>query len=207
MELFKSIVGSHMWGMNRPDSDIDYNTVWLAPSVDILLGKQIKGKFVQENKIDTTYYELGDVVNQLIKGNVNYIWMVASPVVEFEHDSSKRALYQIFVENMSKAPYHSIMGMSKHNLYHFIERGDRESALYKKKLNVIGRTLQFGINMLLYEKILFEKTQIKTREELDLLVIRLNEAYKGSILPENPNPEPFHKYLLKWRMYDLEYET
>ncbi len=206
-ELFKVVVGSHMWKMERPDSDIDYNIIYLAPTTDILVGKTIRGKFVQEGKTDTTYYELGEVVQQLIKGNVNYIWMVSSPIVEFEHAAAKRKLYQIFTENLSCASYHSIMGMAKHNLYHFIELGDRDSDIYKKKLNVIGRTLQFGINLLLYGKVLFEKTAITKREELDTLVIRLNEAYTSSPLPEKTNEEPFLEYLLEYRLGDLEEES
>jgi len=81
---------------------------------------------------------------------------------------------------------------------------DRESLLFKKKLNVIGRTLKFGINLLLWHKAMFEKVDIKDEKELYDLKNELDKAYVNCTLPEKPNPEPFEKYLIKWRLHKLK---
>lgn len=215
-KLFTTVIGSHMWGMEHPDSDLDYAIIYIADSKDILLGKHIRGKQVQDDFVDRTYYELGHFISNLLKGNCNFMWAVMSPIIEYEYKTSLRELREITSRNLAKNCYNSISGLAKHNIYHFItgERHDktpkreidRESLLYKKKLNVIGRTLKFGINLLTWEKCLFEKVNIKNEEELWDLKNKLNEAYKNSTLPEKPDKEPFEKYLVKWRLHKMKKE-
>lgn len=213
-ELFTTIIGSHIWNMQREDSDVDYATVYLADSKDVLLGKKIKGKQKQDEEKDITYYELGHFISNLVKGNVNFIWAVMSPLVVGEYKSALRELREITSTNLSKNCFYSINGLAKHNIHHFIT-GERQwntqsreidpnSLIYKKKLNVIGRTLKFGINLLTWEKCMFEKVDIKKEEELWDLKNKLNEAFKNSSLPEKPDKEPFEKYLIKWRLYKLK---
>ena len=204
LELFRTNVGSHMWKMNRPDSDVDMCVVYMMNSKDNLLGKHIRGKQTQEGEIDTVYYELGHMINHLIKGNVNFIWAVMSPIKIQEYKSSLRELREIVMTNLSKNCFNSINGLTKHNIHHFIDKGDRYSKLYQKKLNVIGRTLKFGINLLTWERCLFDKSDIKTDDELWDLKNKLNEAYKNSSLPEKTEREPFEKYLIKWRLHKMK---
>lgn len=231
-ELFTTVIGSHMWNMQHPDSDIDYATIYMADSRDILLSKNIKGKQVQDDFVDRTYYELGHFISNLLKGNVNFIWAVMSPLIEKEYKTSLRELREITSRNLAKNCFYSINGLAKHNIYHFItgtksttidvgyitekkmaknwtsksREIDRESALYKKKLNVIGRTLKFGINLLTWGKCMFQKVDIKTEEELWELKTKLNEAFKNSMLPEKPDKEPFEKYLIKYRLHKMKKE-
>lgn len=215
-ELFTTIVGSHMWSMERSDSDIDYATIYMQNSKDTLLGKHVRGKQTQEENLDTTYYELGHFVSNLLKGNCNFLWAVMSPIIEKEHKTALRELREITSTNLAKNCFYSINGLAKHNIYHFISAVkhdkapvreiDRESVLYKKKLNVIGRTLKFGINLLTWGKCMFQKVDIKTEEELGELKSKLNEAYKNSMLPEKPDKEPFEKFVIKYRVYKMKKE-
>jgi len=216
LKLFTTIVGSHMWGMERSDSDIDYATIYVANSKDILLNKQIRGKQIQNDKVDETYYELGHFISNLLKGNVNFLWAVMSPLVENEYKTSLRELREITSINIAKNCFYSINGLAKHNIYHFItgtkkwtsknREIDRESLLYKKKLNVIGRTLKFGINLLTWEKCLFEKVNIETEDELWELKNQLTEAYKNSMLKEEPDKKSFETYVIKWRLHKMKKE-
>lgn len=224
-ELFTTIIGSHMWGMERPDSDFDYSTVYMIESENVLLGKNIRGKQKKDGIDDITYYELLPFIENLIKMNCNYLWGVMSPIIKYEYKNALRELREITSTNLAKNAFFSINGMAKHNIYHFItglrnKEGaddtvnkrwtsksreiDPNSVIYKKKLNVIGRSLKFGINLLTWEKCLFEKVNIKTEEELYDLKNKLNEAFKNSSLPEKPDKEPFEKYLIKWRLYKLK---
>ena len=199
-ELFTTIVGSHMWKMNTPFSDIDRATVYMMGSKDFLLGKKIIGKqiFDEESNIDTTFYELNHVIHYLLKGNVNFIWAVMSPIVVNDHQSSLKELKGIVGSNVAKNCFHSINGLAKHNIYHYIEKKDNPSY---KKINVIGRTLQFGINVLTWGKYMFEKTDFESVKELYELKDRLNEAYKNSMLPRL-----YENYLIKWRIKRMKKE-
>ncbi len=85
--LFVSCVGSHMWGMQSPESDIDLVMIYIAPTKRILRGERIPPTIRQEiaarggEVYDTLGWEIGHLINQLIKGNVNAIWYVTSPLI------------------------------------------------------------------------------------------------------------------------------
>lgn len=82
VELFTTNVGSHMWSMNTPDSDLDLFVCYLAPSKDFLLGKTHRGghhSIVNGN--DRTSYELGHVVDMIAKNNFNFLTGVMSPII------------------------------------------------------------------------------------------------------------------------------
>lgn len=204
LKLFTTNVGSHMWQMNHEKSDSDLHSVFMMDSKDFMLGKKKKGKFTQKDSVDTTCTELNQTINQLLKGNVNYLWAVMSPIFVEEYKSALRELREIVSSNLAKNCFHSINGLAKHNIYHFVTKGDRYSDKYKKKLNVIGRSLKFGIGILTWGKCLFEKVDIKSEEELWSLKDRLNASYNNSALPDKPDPEPFEKYLIKWRLYKMK---
>ena len=204
LELFRTNIGSHMWGMEHPKSDIDMAVVYAMDSRDWIIGKKPRGKQVQDGMEDTTFYELDVFITHLLKGNCNYLWAIMSPIMFSKYKSAFVELRQIVATNIAKNCYYSIDGMSRHNIYHFIECGDRYSLKYKKKLNLIGRTLKFGINALLWGKYMFQKTDIKSEEELYDLKIALNNAFLNSTLPEKPDPKPFHDYLVKWRLIKMK---
>ena len=84
--LFISCVGSHMWGMQNEESDIDLVMIYIAPTRSILRGERIPSTIRQEiaarggEIYDTLGWEIGHLINQLIKGNVNAIWYATSPL-------------------------------------------------------------------------------------------------------------------------------
>lgn len=206
LELFRTQIGSQMWKMDHENSDTDIAIVYMTNSRDFLLGKRVKGKFTKKEaeNIDLVYYEIGHVIAQLMKGNVNFLWLVLSPLEISGYHSALDELKTITSLNLSKASYHSIKGLAKHNIYHFIENGDSESLKYKKKLGIIGRTLLFGINMLLWGKAMFKPVYPKDSYEIDYLLDRLNNALETSKLPEKPDPKPFQDYLVKYRLLKLK---
>ena len=230
LELFKTNIGSHMWKMNHENSDIDIAVIYLMDSRDWMLGKIPKGKQIQTGEYDYTYYELEHVINHLLKGNCNYLWAVMSPLIDYGYRTAIRDLRQIVSTNLAKNCFFSINGLSKHNIYHYItgektteidigyltERKmsrktkapiyeiDTNSKIYKKKLNVIGRTILFGINLLVWGKCMFEKVNVENVEDLWALKNKLNESFKNSHLPEKPDPKPFEDYLIKWRIKKMK---
>lgn len=204
LKLFETNIGSHMWKMNHKKSDMDIAVVYIMDSKNFFLGKRPKGKQIQKEEYDYIFYELNHVISHLLKGNCNYLWTVMSPIHISKYKSAFEELRQIVSTNIAKNCYNSINGLSKHNIYHFIESGDNKSLKYRKKLNVIGRTLKFGINVLTWGKFMFEKVKIQNEEELYFLKHELDQAYMYSTLPEKPDPEPFEKYLIKWKLHKLK---
>ncbi len=81
-ELFVTNVGSHMWQMNHPGSDVDLFVAVLAPTKSIL-----RGEFNDQSKVeysgptDKQYHELGRIVDQVLRNNWNYLSGVMSPIV------------------------------------------------------------------------------------------------------------------------------
>jgi len=207
-ELFKTNIGSHMWKMNNAQSDEDLASVYVMNSANFLtrinLDKKIRGKQKHNvNHQDLTWYELSSTIEHLLKGNINFIWTVMSPIVLYERDTALRELREIVQANLSKKIYHSTKGITEHNIYHFIKKGDRESKRFQKKLNLIGRSLQFGITVLEKGICEFKKIHINNEDEIRALQQKLEIAYTNSKLPEETNSKPFMDYLLKWRLIKL----
>lgn len=212
LPLFATVTGSQMWKMDTPESDYDVYSAYLNDSRDFLINGAPRGsknttyfkKFPQfgdteKREVQEQSHELQKVIRYLIKGNLNFIFLVTSPVILYERGNSLQELRQIYIENISKSCYHSTLGMARNNMRDFILHGDKDSLLYKKKLNTIGRNLQFGINLLLYEKPFYQGMNIKSKDEIDALMIKLNDALDHSHLPEKTKPDPFEDYLIKWK--------
>ena len=202
-ELFITNVGSHMWQMDHPGSDIDLFIAVLAPTNAILRG-EINPDVSWVNYTgpkDQNYHELGRIVQQALKGNWNYLSGVMSPIVlkDWEHLAELRRLTE---RNYSKQCYYSIKGLAEHNYRKYVinERDDSE-----KRCNTIARTVLMGCRLL--EKGLIEYTPVKGTkpQDIPILIQALDSAYKESKLPENPQHEDeLRSFLLKRRVEDLD---
>jgi len=225
--LFKTIVGSKMWGQHRSDSDTDLFECYVFDSRSFLLGNTHDGGHSsKKGNEDKDSFEIGHVVRQLIKGNVNFLWGVMSPkVIMYRHmDQNIFDLRKIVKDNLSKATTYSIRGFVIHNLKHWfglkiksidsIEQYNRSYIIVEKKLprlipkdkkywkilNTCARTLDFGIKLLRDGKLDFDHPRgaVSPRDVL-LMLGELEQAYKESRLPEKSNPAPFEEFLLKIR--------
>jgi len=195
-----SNVGSHMWGMNHENSDVDLGLIYVAPTKNILRGNAFtESKQVQIGNDDWTIHEIGKTVNMLMKGNVNYVWIVTSPL-SLQTTSYMEQLKELYIANISSNVYHSIRGLAKHNYQKYLVEGrlaDGEPySNLDKKRKIIIRTLQFGINILdgnglIYEPVEGEVNDNLVRQFMD----NLEEAYESTDLPENPDREAYYDYL------------
>ena len=84
LPLFLTVAGSHSYGLERPDSDIDIRGIYLDPTEKILSlhpGRDtIEGFIGDEQRIDYQLYEFGKFLGMLLKGNGNMIRMILSPL-------------------------------------------------------------------------------------------------------------------------------
>lgn len=209
--LFVTEVGSRMWGMATPESDYDHVVVYQVPTRRILEGHRIPEtrstrQFVDEQgrEMDIAYKEVGHLVAQLIKGNVNNLWTVTSPVV-VEPSPVLDALSSLARKTVSRASYHSIMGMAQSQYADAVKRAAVRSP--QKNLATAYRTVRFGIT-------LFETGRIEYRpvlwvveeREVQTAFTDLVAARDASNLPDTPDEEPFRALLMTLRLRQLSQE-
>ena len=174
--LFRTIVGSHMWNQQHEKSDKDMFECYIVDTRSILLGnRHDKGKHTKRDNEETTSHEIGKVIKELLKGNINFLWGVTSNKFDFVNtniDPNMWDLRKIVRENLSKSTVHSIRGFAIHNLKHWfgieldvvhsvgqfrkgyiiveksLPRLTPKDKKYWKILNTCARTLDFGIRLL-----------------------------------------------------------
>lgn len=198
----ETMIGSHIWEMNHVNSDEDYFSIYLDDTRNFLRGTpQTQSYFTQYNYVDTHYHELGKVVEQLLKGNINFLIGVTSPIVmkmsfEFER------LIDITMGNLSKKTYHSIHGMGLHNYKRYIETDEDTS---EHRCNKILRTIVFGIKLLDYGRIEYKKFEGGTPELIESKLKELDRAFENSTILEEPNEKTFRDYLEDVRYENLRF--
>jgi predicted nucleotidyltransferase len=214
--LFVSNVGSHMWQMNHSKSDIDLFNCFKYDNYSILSGIK-KPKSFQYNdtpewewkyhatRVDEVQHEIGILIQQLLKSNVNFLWGVMSPIPISCHPHFQlKRLQTIIKDNLSKQVYHSIHGLAVHNFKHYLNDAfpplEKDEKLMKKA-RIIMRTLNFGINLLLEEEFLFESIGYTTKDIIENMIDALDTAFFESNLPAKiPNPDQFYDFLYDTRM-------
>ncbi len=230
--LFRTIVGSHMWGQHHSQSDTDMFEVYIFDTRSFMLGDRHDGcKKTKGDNWEKDSCEIGHVITQLLKGNVNFLWGVMSPkfdLVTTNIDPTIFDLKKIVRENLSRSTTHSIRGFVIHNLKHWfglrvekkysidgtvtyvivkqgIPRLGPKDKKYWKILNTCARTLGFGIKLLNECWLDFENPR-GAHETKDLLLLlgELEMAYKETVLPDKPDPVRFEEFLLWTRFNDLK---
>jgi predicted nucleotidyltransferase len=200
--LFKTLVGSHMWGMNTPQSDRDIMVVFQQDTKEILSGYGIQtGKvhnMVVENGVecDYQYMEIGHLVNLLLKGNINAFWTVTSPCV-VESSPVLDDLRILANNNLSKMLNPSINGMAISQMNDEYKRPSMEGKGFRTAL----RTLNQGIAIFETGKIEFNSVgQHIAEDDVKTAFKELNSAYAHTKLPEKPDENLFRSFLYNVRV-------
>ena len=204
--LFINCVGSHMWNMQNGENDIDLVMIYIAPTRSILRGERIPPTIRQEiaarggEVYDTLGWEVGHLINQLIKGNVNAIWYVSSPL-HVKPSPIQEELSLLVQANLCRETYQSIKGMAESQIKSETGASRKPGKGYRTAL----RTINFGIALLSEARICFA-TVLHTPKagEVSEKMQQLEEAYESSLLPDLPDEDAFRDYLMRLRMLDLE---
>ena len=204
MELFVTNVGSHMWQMNHPGSDVDLFVAVLAPTKSIL-----RGEFNDQSKVeysgptDRQYHELGRIVDQVLRNNWNYLSGVMSPIIVKEWPRLTE-LRRLATMNYSKRAYHSIKGLAEHNYQKYIIN-ERDDSV--KRCNTIARTIIMGSKLLREGIIEYRPITGTSPKDIPKFIDELDLALKESTLPENPEHEDeFREFLFDVRLSSLKEE-
>ena len=203
-QLFKTIIGSHLWKMDRPDSDIDEFIAYIVPTKDILSGILRQNSHFTSGDRDVSRHEIGVVIEQLLKGNINFITGVMSNLIVFNKNHHLNDLRYITMTNVSKNCYNSIRGLSIANHKKFIHSGILTGAKLQKKLDLVMRTINLGITLMDTGKIRFEPVYDTTEEDVQAGLTALDISYSDSKLPARPDEKPFRDYLFELRLKELK---
>jgi hypothetical protein len=195
--LFKTVIGSHCWNMNTEGSDTDFFVRYQVPTKDLLRGTttMLKSKMTISDtipKVDTQESELGLVVHQLIRNNLNYIVDTMSPII-IETSPEHSQLKSFFPDLLSKELYFSFHGMAIHNLKLFHKWWGDD--IPQRKFGKIGRVLQLGIRLLNEESVKFEPYEGATEQTILGLLEALDKVHEHSKLPETC---PIKDRMLDW---------
>ena len=202
--LFISCVGSHMWGMQSKESDIDLVMIYIAPTRAILRAERISPTIRQQivsrggEIYDTLGWEIGHLINQLIKGNVNAIWYVTSPLL-IKPSIIQEELSALVQANLCRLTYYSIKGMAESQI-----KSEEKPGIAGKGYRTALRSSNFGIKLLSEGRICFAPVlRTPGPEELMEELQRLEEAYETSRLPDRPDEDAFREFLFRLRLEEM----
>jgi predicted nucleotidyltransferase len=202
--LFINCVGSHMWGMQSEESDLDLVMIYIAPTRAILRSERISPTVRQKitarggEIYDTLGWEIGHLINQLIKGNVNAIWYVTSPLI-IKPSIIQEELSALVRANLCRQTYHSIKGMAESQI-----KSEEKPGIAGKGYKTALRTINFGLRLLLEGRICFAPVlHTPGVEEVMEKMDQLQEAYEATRLPDLPDENAFREFLLQLRLEEM----
>ncbi|MDD4776630.1 MAG: nucleotidyltransferase domain-containing protein [Syntrophomonas sp.] len=203
--LYISCVGSHMWGMQNRESDIDLVAVYAAHTRSILRGQRISPTIRQQIApgrgviYDTMGWEIGHLINQLIKGNINAIWYASSPLV-VKPSIIQEELSALVKDNLCRESYRSIKGMAQSQM-----KSEDKPAEAGKGRRTALRTINFGIRLLRQGRIVFAPVlHTPGAEEVREKMSELDYACEASSLPDGLDEEVFREFLLRLRLEGVQ---
>ena len=200
-KIAETIVGSQLFGYQRPDSDTDFFEIYFADTYDILTGKLFRAKHTKKDGNDYATYEIGQVIHEVMKGNINFICGVLGSwghylLYEATDTTCFNELKDILFANPAKNIYHSIAGISRDA----IRKNDAKNLLRSYAL------LQFGMEYLFdIVRFDYDGPVQPTVEDVTAMLGRFVKAYNECDKPEDPPSEPYLDYLVKWRRNFDEY--
>ncbi|MCP4159422.1 MAG: hypothetical protein GY760_05080 [Deltaproteobacteria bacterium] len=208
--LWRSVWGSHLWGMENKDSDKDCCVVYQADTRTILLGAfdnnlmQIHhhGTRSKSCEFDDHYYELGRAVQLILKGSLTVLYGVMSPIVVDQHSTALEELQELIIKQPSTVFYKVLM-RDVRDSEKAMDRSENHD-FYLKHLRIACRNLRFGITLFSKNRYEFLPSYAEDPQELFDLKMTLVEVYEKSELPDRFDSKPFEDYILSWRKKRFE---
>lgn len=208
-------VGSSMWGMERPDSDVDYFAMWACDTNSLLDGSYSEAQRKSRTKMARHEYpgcdtgrmeatEVSHCVHLLLDSNINAVQRALSPK-RHVWTTEAEELARLVQENRAKNVYHSVNGMNSYNLKRYWRRMEEEGEEFSaKKSGQIMRVVECAIRVLDGKPYSFEPVHGATFKDCEAALDELTDAYHGSSLPERPDEDAFREWVLCVRMQRLK---
>ena len=192
--IFKVYVGSHLYGLNRPESDKDFMSVFIPPEEYILGLKHIdeidystkKSNVKRKNSsddIDDKAYNIQKFLKLLLQNNPNIVEVLfAEPRHIIHIEPEFQELMDNYDKIISQRVFRTFTG------YAYSQR--KHLAIKRKRFESLDKAIKY-----------IEHICIKPRDITELEASNLNqilEFYKG----EKGNTEHFHKGMHLRHIYD-----
>lgn len=211
--LFVTEVGSRMWGMADETSDYDLFCCYNTPAKEYLRTGEFERtkphkNFIEDGKeYDIQYMEIGHLVKLLMKGNVNALWAVCSPIIHKENKILVE-LKDLTLNNLSLQSYASIKGIATSQFMDAEKRISVRSP--QKSLKTCMRTLNFGCNLFAGGGVYFDGAYLNKydtfynsfmcKQEFN----RFDRIYAGSTIEKEPDYEQFYDFIVHFRLKEIE---
>lgn len=197
--VFETVTGSHAFGMQRPDSDLDITCVYIHPTREILLGRVPAEKVVKEtegNK-ELKLLEIGAFIHHLIKGDINaYIAVLSNRVFQTSayHQNLKKL---VLTYPSTHGIYRSLKGMIEHDT----QRGTtiKKYGIHCRIINMLSKLMKHEEN-----RFMLRECGVEWRSENEMYYLR-KQLWEGIDITalEEAVPELYEDLLLKIRMEDM----
>jgi len=202
--LHISEVGSFMWNMgNESDEDIgisdhDIFVVYQYSTGKLLMGCNYKNNLPNKHNIilgdkhyDFSFMEIGHLINLLIKGNINAIWCLTSPLNYYTKLNRLIELVTNSIYLLDLLP--SGLGLIRSNIIDSEKR--KEVRNPQKSLNAAYRTLKFLENIYFNNKTSYEPVENVTIDQINELMNKI-ELYNTI----NIKPTEDLKFQVEWHL-------
>ncbi len=206
--LFLCVTGSHMWGLNEPDSDLDIRGIYQKPTEIVLSlhkgADTIEACNVLRKDIDIQLYEVEKALNMLQSFNGNIVEMLLSPTVFYQTlDVDWQKLAKPF---LTKRLAHYYKG------YYFSQR--RRAAVNRgsKALVYTYREIYQGIYLMRYGKLVYDFRELKTYFDKEFKPSPLLDEWMDRKSWNKPvSEENIRKFEAEWDMllaiFEREYRN
>lgn len=227
--IMKVITGSTSYGITNDSSDVDYRSVFVCPTIDLLQLKETRIPTIntlddyladilnkpKTNTPDTTM-EIGHFLSLCLKSNPSTLEILKSPVVEStDFGTELRALFPYLISRSRVANSFKSYSYAQRHGKKFEQADERKSN--KMKVTAV-RTLWYGLQIL--ETGTFSTNVVGTEieplvrrardgewadweatEYLDKLAERLSDAQHRSPVREEPDLAVVNKFLMRVRKH------
>jgi predicted nucleotidyltransferase len=223
------IAGSHSYGTNTPESDMDFRGVCIPP-IENLLGLDNKFEQYETKDPDSVIYSLKKFVRLALQNNPN---ILDALFVDDEHvvyaNEYGRELRELKYSFLSKRVFHTYGGYAHSRLKNLTEKGKNPIGYKKELIDKYGfdskdashlvRLMRMGIEILrdgevnVYRpdrEVLLkvrngEFTLDEIKEEYEWLNEQLNKAYNESKLPDQPDYNKINGWLIDTHRKSMEW--
>jgi predicted nucleotidyltransferase len=164
-----------MWGLNRPDSDLDIRGVYLDP-VDKILGLSpgddtVEGVNQIDDNTDLQLYEFGKTLRMLAKHNGNVIELLLSPTQFYTSDE-----FTIDWKSLARSAISKEIG--NYYLGYFNSQRDRAAKNRGSKALVYTfREMMSGIRLMVEHDVIFDFHELKEWFETKYYKLRLLDQF------------------------------
>jgi len=191
--LTAGISGSHMWGLNTPESDIDIRGIYVAP-IEQVLSLEHGADTIEATwgEVDVQFYEVKKAFNMLNKNNGNLVELLLSPTVFY--DTKEVPWRYIAKTYLVKELFHYYKG------YYHSQRERASRNRGGKALLYTYREIMQGIWLMRKGEIIHNFYDLKRKFEKEFFTLAHLEPY---IARENWNKPVSPDEL---RMFEAEWE-